>query len=57
MNTNAPTNTSRTALVSKALTKVPKTARGHTVAVIGELIGTLSFVFFAFAGTQTANVA
>ena len=25
--------------------------------MLGEFIGTLSFIFFAFAGTQTANVA
>jgi Major intrinsic protein len=31
---------------------LPKPARGHVVAVLGEFIGTLSFVFFAFAGVQ-----
>jgi glycerol uptake facilitator-like aquaporin len=36
---------------------IPLTARGHTVAVIGELVGTISFLFFAFAGTQVANIS
>ena len=31
---------------------LPKPTRGHVVAVLGEFIGTLSFVFFAFAGVQ-----
>jgi len=31
---------------------LPSPARGHVVAVLGEFIGTLSFVFFAFAGVQ-----
>lgn len=39
------------------LRRLPKTARGHTVAVIGEFIGTISFLFFAFAGTQVANIS
>jgi aquaporin related protein len=37
--------------------RLPITARGHVVAVIGELIGTTLFLFFAFAGTQVANIA
>jgi aquaporin related protein len=31
---------------------LPKPTRGHVVAVLGEFIGTLSFIFFAFAGVQ-----
>jgi len=31
---------------------LPSPARGHVVAVLGEFIGTLSFIFFAFAGVQ-----
>jgi aquaporin rerated protein, other eukaryote len=31
--------------------------RGHVVAVIGEFCGTFSFLFFAFAGTQVANMS
>lgn len=30
--------------------------KNHFVAVIGELIGTTMFLFFAFAGTVVANV-
>ena len=36
---------------------LPKSIRGHVVAVIGEFVGTLLFLFFAFAGTQVANVS
>ncbi|KJX94494.1 aquaporin rerated protein [Zymoseptoria brevis] len=37
--------------------KIPATARGHIVAVVGEAVGTFCFLFFAFTGTQSANVA
>ncbi|KAF2397455.1 aquaporin [Trichodelitschia bisporula] len=30
--------------------------RGHLVAMLGEFLGTFLFLFFAFAGTQVANV-
>lgn len=36
---------------------IPKRIRGHVVAMIGEFVGTLLFLFFAFAGTQVANVS
>ncbi|KAF1983334.1 aquaporin-like protein [Aulographum hederae CBS 113979] len=32
------------------------TAKNHFVATIGEIVGTTMFLFFAFAGTQVANV-
>ncbi|TIA60816.1 aquaporin-like protein [Aureobasidium pullulans] len=32
------------------------TAKNHFVAMIGEFVGTTMFLFFAFAGTQVANV-
>lgn len=32
-----------------------KTIRGHTVAMIGEFVGTFMFLFIAFSGTQVAN--
>ncbi|MCJ1290230.1 hypothetical protein MMC34_001766 [Xylographa carneopallida] len=41
----------------RGLRWLPTTIRGHVVAIIGELVGTTSFLFFAFAGTQVANVA
>ena len=31
-------------------------AKNHFVAVIGEFVGTTMFLFFAFAGTQVANI-
>ncbi|KAG8528969.1 uncharacterized protein KY384_006658 [Bacidia gigantensis] len=55
MNTDAPTSTATP--VRSLLRKLPPTTRGHTVAVIGELVGTISFLFFAFAGTQVANIS
>ncbi|KAK6582990.1 hypothetical protein PZA11_004066 [Diplocarpon coronariae] len=31
-------------------------AKNHTVAFMGEFVGTFMFLFFAFAGTQVANI-
>ncbi|KAK4695913.1 hypothetical protein P7C71_g1914, partial [Lecanoromycetidae sp. Uapishka_2] len=56
MNTDAPTATLDKPLRT-LLRRLPVTIRGHTVAVIGEFIGTISFLFFAFAGTQVANIS
>ncbi|TVY38428.1 Aquaporin [Lachnellula occidentalis] len=42
---------------NKILAKLPTTTRGHIVAAIGELAGTIFFLFFAFAGTQVANIS
>ena len=36
---------------------LPNSARGHVVAFIGELIGTISLMFFAFAGMQSGIAA
>ena len=36
---------------------LPLSIRGHIVAVLGELVGTIFFLFFAFAGTQVANIS
>ena len=55
MNTDAPT--SAAGPIRSLLQRLPPTTRGHTVAVIGELVGTISFLFFAFAGTQVANIS
>lgn len=44
-------------LVNQTLLRIPPVARGHLVAVLGELTGTIFFLFFAFAGTQVANVS
>lgn len=43
--------------ITKVLFKLPRQTRGHVVAVLGEFFGTMSFIFFAFAGTQTANIS
>jgi aquaporin rerated protein, other eukaryote len=42
---------------NKLLQRAPIHARGHIVAVIGEFAGTIFFLFFAFAGTQVANIS
>ena len=34
---------------------LPDNIRNHVVAMVGELSGTVLFLFFAFAGSQTAN--
>ena len=52
MNTEAPTTAPAEAVVRRLLRTIPPTIRGHTVAVIGEFVGTISLLFFAFAGTQ-----
>lgn len=56
MNTNQPTEKG-TINIAKMIKKMPHSVRGHIVAMLGEFIGTLSFIFFAFAGTQTANIS
>jgi len=37
--------------------RFPVTFRHHVVCFLGEFVGTFLFIFFAFAGTQTANIA
>lgn len=36
---------------------LPRGARGHVVAVIGEFIGTLVFIFLAFSGAEVASAS
>jgi len=36
---------------------LPQGARGHVVGFLGELIGTMFFIFMAFAGAETASAA
>ncbi|KAE8449564.1 hypothetical protein EG329_007894 [Mollisiaceae sp. DMI_Dod_QoI] len=36
---------------------LPEGARGHVVAVIGEFIGTLVFIFLAFSGVEVASAS
>ena len=56
MNTDAPDQLHDT-ILTRTLRRLPPSFRGHLVAIIGELFGTISFLFFAFAGTQVANVS
>lgn len=42
---------------NRLLRRAPATARGHIVAALGEFFGTIFFLFFAFAGTQVANIS
>lgn len=42
------------ALFTKLFDSIPQKARGHVVAVIGELIGTTAFLFIAFAAAEVA---
>ena len=44
-------------LFNKSLRGFPRDVRGHIVAVLGEFVGTIFFLFFAFAGTQVANIS
>jgi hypothetical protein len=44
-------------LINRTLQRFPPSARGHIVAVLGEFTGTILFLFFAFAGTQVANIS
>jgi len=43
--------------VNRILRHLPPHARGHIVAALGEFAGTIFFLFFAFAGTQVANIS
>ncbi|KAL2044456.1 hypothetical protein N7G274_003161 [Stereocaulon virgatum] len=55
MNTDSPRQTTDT--IRTLLRRLPTNVRGHVVAVLGEFVGTISFLFFAFAGTQVANIS
>lgn len=57
MNVDAPDVPDKHSIANRLLRKLPPSARGHIVAIIGELVGTISFLFFAFGGTQVANVS
>ena len=43
--------------IARLLRRLPTRVRDHVVAVLGELVGTISFLFFAFAGAQVANIS
>jgi len=52
-----PDKPAQVTIANRILQKFGKTARGHIVAAIGEFAGTILFLFFAFAGTQVANIS
>ncbi|WPH00645.1 aquaporin-like protein [Acrodontium crateriforme] len=57
MNTDATTDPERHRRINRLFRHFPKSAKGHVVAVLREFSGTFFFLFFAFAGVQTANVS
>jgi hypothetical protein len=42
---------------TKLFDALPPSTRGHVVAVIGELLGTIVFLILAFAGVETASAS
>lgn len=57
MNTELSVSNNNNSIVNKLFRRLPTSARGHAVAVTGKPASTFFFLFFAFAGAQTASVA
>lgn len=57
MNTKLPVSNNNNSIVKKLFRRLPTSARGHAVAVTGIPASTFFFLFFAFSGAQTVNVA
>lgn len=57
MNTELSVSSNNNSIVKKLFRRLPTSARGHAVAVIGKPASTFFFLFFAFSGAQTANLA
>lgn len=57
MNTEVSISSNNNSIVNKLFRRLPTSARGHAVAVIAKPASTFFFLFFAFLGAQTANVA
>lgn len=57
INTEVLVSNNKNLIVNKLFRRLPTSARGHAVAVIGKPASTFFFLFFAFAGAQTANLA
>lgn len=57
MNTEVSVSSNNNSIVNKLFRRLPTSARGHAVAVTGKPASTFFFLFFAFSGAQTANVA
>ncbi|KAF1356198.1 aquaporin-like protein, partial [Delphinella strobiligena] len=51
----ASNHLSRTETLQSLAQSLPDTIRNHAIAMIGEFVGTLLFLFLALSGTQTAN--
>lgn len=57
MDAATPDTNAKHGYINKLFVKLPPSARGHVVAVLGEAVGTFFFLFFAFSGAQTGNVS
>lgn len=58
MNTEFPVSSNNNnSIVNKLFRRLPTSARAHAVAVIEKPASTFFFLFFAFSGAQTVNVA
>lgn len=57
INTKLPVSNNNNSIVNKLFRRLPTSARGHAVAVTGKPASTFFFLFFAFAGAQTADLA
>lgn len=57
MNTELSVSGNNNSIVNELFSRLPTSSRGHAVAVIGKPSSTFFFLFFAFAGAQTANLA
>jgi len=44
-------------LFTKIFDALPRSTRGHVVAVVGEFLGTIVFLTLAFAGVETASAS
>lgn len=57
MNTELSVSSNNNSIVNKLFRRLPTSARGHAVAVTGKPASIFFFLFIAFSGAQTANVA
>ena len=55
--TRTPSDSSQGKWNSQRMFLLPDGARNNIVAVVGEFVGTFSFLFFSFAGTQISNAS
>lgn len=57
MNTELSVSSNNNSIVNKLFRRLPTSARGHAVVMTSKPASTLFFLFFVFAGAQTASVA